>query len=172
MANTVIVKVKVQELTKYGFKANDRYVGLSKNLSESDKTKLVPGAFFEAEFYIADSGKEYLNKVLRPIAEDVMGAFVSTPETRKEDKTQPGVDTSRAKHFVPKFIKKETVSDSEKMTKADWNQKDRNMMIGGRSHDAAVLVAAALTVGVSVADALKQYREALEGLLKIAEEVK
>lgn len=164
MAQTTVVKVKVEELSKYGFKANGRYVGLSKNLSESDRTKLIPGAEFEAEFYIADSGKEYLNKIVSSVS----SATVAANPLMAEGKP----DSARAKHFTPKFTKKESGTESNAMSKADWAAKDRNMMIGGRSHDAAVIVAAALTVGVSIEDALKQYRQALEGLLKIADEVK
>lgn len=168
MANTVVVKVKVQELSKYGFKANDRYVGLSKNLKESDKTKLVPGAEFEAEYYVADSGKEYLNKIL--------SQTTSSPVAPKADADLPltkAVDTERAKKFTPKFTKSMPADNS--MSKADWAQKDRNMMIGGRSHDAAVIVASLITVGFGLETTekvLTVYQGILEGMLKIADEVK
>lgn len=160
MAQNTVVKVRVQELTKYGFKANDRYVNYSKNLSESDKAKVVPGAEFEAEYYVADSGKEYLNKVLST-------SGVTKPITD----VNPPVDVARAKKFTPKFEKKTSVDNS--MSKADWAQKDRNMMIGGRSHDAAVIVAAMVNVNsLDVQGALLAYKELLEGMLTIAEEVK
>lgn len=162
MSNTTVVKVVVQELTKYGFKANGKFVNYSKQITEADKAKVVPGAAFEAEYYIADSGKEYLNKVLG-----------NTSVVHDSPKAEAKPDADRAKHFTPKFEKKTpAVADSDKMSKADWSAKDRNMMIGGRSHDAAVLVAAALTVGCTIPEALKQYQNALEGLLKIADEVK
>lgn len=168
MANTVIVKVKIQELSKYGFKANGKYVGLSKNLSEADKTRLVPGAEFEAEYYVADSGKEYLNKILAPVS-----SAPSAPKAQ-EAESPKAVDTDRTKRFTPKFQKKENVPDSEKMSKADWSAKDRSQLIGGLSHDAAAMAASILNVqpAENVADALKVYKELLEGMLKIREEVK
>lgn len=172
MANTVIVKVKVQELSKYGFKANDRYVGLSKNLSEADKTRLVPGAEFEAEYYVADSGKEYLNKILASVssAPQSPGDSANAPKT-----AYPKVDTERAKKFTPKYEKKAAVSDSEKMSKADWSAKDRSQLIGGLSHDAAAITAALVTVIGDIYEpknALTAYKELLVGMLAIREEVK
>lgn len=166
MASTTVVKVTVEELTKYGFKANGRYVNYSKQLSETDKTKVVPGASFEAEYYVADSGKEYLNKIVNTRASQTPPVAVVAEALAK------AVDTERAKKFTPKFTKKEeAVSNS--MSKADWAAKDRNMMIGGRSHDAAVIVAAMVNVSsLDVSGALETYKTILDGMLKIAEEVK
>ncbi len=155
MASTTVVKVKVQELSKYGFKANDRYVGYSKLFK--DQARVVPGAEFDAEFYVADSGKEYLNKILSEVP--------STPSVAV-------ADTERAKKFTPKFNKPAVAADSEKMSKADWSAKDRSQLIGGLSHDAAQLVLAAITVGVDVSKALEMHKDALVGLLKLREEVK
>lgn len=168
MANTVIVKVKIQELSKYGFKANGKYVGLSKNLSEADKTRLVPGAEFEAEYYVADSGKEYLNKILASVS-----SAPSAPKAQ-EAESPKAVDTDRTKRFAPKFQKKENVPDSEKMSKADWSAKDRSQLIGGLSHDAAAIAAAIYPSQMlqTTQDALNVYKELLEGMLKIREEVK
>lgn len=166
MATTNVVNVKVEELTKYGFKANGRYVNYSKNLSETDKTKVVPGVEFEAEFYVSDGGKEYLNKVLN--------TSITIPDAvNNASQKDITVDVARAKKFTPKFEKK-APSASEGMTKADWSAKDRNMMIGGRSHDAAVIVAALIqTTAVGDSDVvLKTYQYILQGMLKIAEEVK
>lgn len=161
MANNTVVKITVQELTKYGFKANDRYVNYSKQLTESDKAKVVPGAELEAEYYIADSGKEYLNKVLSSAT--VVGSGTESPK----------VDTTRAKKFTPTFNKAAAPDNS--MSKADWAAKDRSQLIGGLSHDAAELTAAALTVWgtlQSEAVVLRTYKSFLEGMLKIREELK
>lgn len=122
MASTEIIKVKVQELSKYGFKANDRYVGLSKQLKEADKTRIVPGAEFDAEFYVADSGKEYLNKIL---SQSATAQVAATPLT-----ITPVVDTERAKKFTPKpfvakFQKKDDISTG--LSKDEWAQKDRRI---------------------------------------------
>lgn len=161
MASTTIVKVKVQELTKYGFKANDKFVNYSKQFK--DQAMVVPGAAFEAEYYISDGGKEYLNKIL---SNSVVSSFA--PAINSE----PKADTQRAKKFTPKFNKPvSAASDSEKMSKADWSAKDRSQLIGGLSHDAAAITAA-LVACTSVEDPLKLYKSLLEGMLKIREEVK
>lgn len=160
MATTVMAKIKVQELTKYGFKANDKYVNYSKQFT--DQAKVVPGAEFDCELYVADSGKEYLNKIISQL----------TPT--KEPLPTPPVDVERAKKFTPKF-NKTSISDSNSMSKADWAAKDRNMMIGGRSHDAAVIVASLVKVGFGLdttVKVLEVYKELLNGMLTIAGEVK
>jgi hypothetical protein len=108
MANTTVVTVTVEELSKYGFKANGRYVGLSKQLSETDKAMIVPGATFEAEFYVADSGKEYLNKIIA---------------SKAVAKAEPKADVERAKRFTPKYAKKAD-STSAGLTKDEWQAKD------------------------------------------------
>lgn len=167
MAQTSVVKVKVQELSKYGYKADGRYVGYSKQLKDSDKARVVPGAEFEAEYYVADSGKEYLNKIIATVSSSFGAAtpVVDTDQTKESD-------ASRTKRFTPKFEKKAS-STSEGMSKADWAQKDRNMMIGGRSHDAAVIVAAMVNVqSLDVKQALDTYESLLKGMLEVAEVVK
>ncbi len=159
MANTVMEKIKVDELSKFGFKVGNEYLNYSKKLSEADKTRVVPGAEFDAELYVADSGKRYLNKILTGVTAAIVKA-VSAPKT----------DAERAKVFTPKFQKKESVADSEKMSKADWSAKDRSQLIGGLSHDAAAIVA---NMGLgTVEEALVEYKAALEGMLKIRDEIK
>jgi len=158
MANTQVVKVKVEELTKYGYKANGKFVNYSKQLSEADKARVVPGAEFEAELYVADSGKEYLNKIL---------ATVTTAKASAEAPTV--ADSARAERFTPKFEKKETAT----MSKAEWQQKDRSQLIGGLSHDAATITAALVNVtSLDQAGAIVAYGEILDAMLKIRDEVK
>lgn len=112
MANTTVVMVKVEELSKFGYKANGKYVNYSKQLSDADKARVVPGAEFEAEYFVADSGKEYLNKVLR------------APGNTQGPAT--GVDTARAKKFTPKYEKKgEAISAG--LSKDEWAAKDRRI---------------------------------------------
>ncbi len=65
-----------------------------------------------------------------------------------------------------------TAVKSEVMSKADWNAKDRSMMVGGLSHDAAVLVAASATANVSIQEILSSYEVALKRLVEIRENVK
>ena len=57
-------------------------------------------------------------------------------------------------------------------TTTDWAAKDRSQLVEGRSHDAAKLVDTALVTGTPLAKVLEMYKEALEGVLKVANEVK
>jgi hypothetical protein len=132
MAQTTVVTVTVEELSKYGFKANGRYVGLSKQLPEGDKALIVPGVTFEAEFYIADSGKEYLNKILK-----TKTAIVPMPHLAVSD-VNPPVDVARVKKFTPKFKKEDK---GEAMTRADWDNKDRRISRQGAIQAAVIALA-------------------------------
>lgn len=142
MAQTTIVKVKVEELSKYGFKANGRYVGLSKNLSEVDKVRLVPGAEFEAEYYVSNSGKEYLNKIL------------SAPAVVTD--VNPPVDKERAKKFTPKFEKKTDAPTSAGLTKDEWAAKDRRISRQG-CIQVAVQVMGDWNKATELADKMLEY---------------
>jgi hypothetical protein len=118
MANTKVVEVTVEELTKYGYKANGKYVNYSKQFNESDKANIVPGVKFSAEYYIADSGKEYLNKIVSFNVKDI-------PKAVEKKEVSPQVDPERAKKFTPKFQKKDAIDNS--MSKAEWAAKDHRI---------------------------------------------
>lgn len=166
MSANVIVKVQVEKLTKYGYADSEGYVSYSKNLTDHDKALVVPGASFEAELYTAPSGSRYLNKIV------ARSAHVAAPKAVESQAAAATVDVERAKKFTPKFTKVTAVDNS--MSKADWANKDRNMMIGGRSHDAAVIVASMLAVSnfPTTEDVLKAYKQVLQGMLTIADEIK
>ena len=164
MSENKIVNVKVLELTKWGYKDAQGYVSLSKKLSENDKAALVPGAEFEGEYYIADSGTRYLNKII------LRTPKVQAPEAAKID-TPAVADSEAAKRFTPKFNKDKAPDNS--MSKAEWAAKDRSQLIGGLSHDAATIAAVLVNVnGLSGDQALTEYKALLEGMLKIRDEVK
>jgi hypothetical protein len=114
MSNTVTEKITVSNLSKYGFQVGTEYINYSKNLSDSDKARVVPGAVFDAELFVADSNKRYLNKIL------------SIPTVDARD--LPKVDAERAKRFTPKFTKKE---DSNSMSRDDWDKKDKRIARAG-----------------------------------------
>jgi hypothetical protein len=157
MAQTNVMDVEVKALTKFGFQnEKGEYVGWSKNFKEGDKTQVVPGRKFSVEMYIADSGKQYVNKVIR-----LLGV---------EDK--PLVAPVFAKTPTAKPLAKAPASET--MSKAEWSAKDRSQLIGGLSHDAAAITAAMFGYmsGVDVPEALKTYKELLEGMLKIRDEVR
>lgn len=134
MSQTLVVKVRVEELTKYGYKADGQFVGLSKLLSDADRARLVPGAEFEAEYYVSDGGKQYLNKIIK-MADDLGNAAhpSNKDKTRAElmnekygvNKIVTSVDTARAKRFTPKFTKDKAVDNS--MSKDEWAAKDRRI---------------------------------------------
>ncbi len=162
MANTVTERITVAELSKFGFKVGQEYVNYSKKLTEAEKTRVVPGAEFDAELFVADSGKRYLNKILSGMAASVSSAAPAVVP-----------DVERAKKFVPKFEKKETGA-SATMSKSEWQAKDRSQLIGGLSHDAAAITAAFVTVSGEVKGEaiLESYKFILQGMLKIRDEVK
>lgn len=56
--------------------------------------------------------------------------------------------------------------------KTDWAAKDRSQLVGGRSHDAVVLVQTSLSTCTEMSVVLELYKEALQGILKVADEVK
>lgn len=148
MAQTTVMRVKVVELSKYGFKTPaGTYMGLSKQFK--DQAKLVPGAEFEAEVYIADSGKEYLNKIISATnnaapTQAVAPSSVPVTSTAK-------ADTDRTKRFTPKFQKKD-----DAMSREDWDRKDQRISRQG------VIQAAVIALAPTMAT---------EGLFKAAEEL-
>ncbi len=163
MATTVKERIKIAELTKFGFKVGTEYVNFSKQLPEGDKTNVVPGAELDVELYVADSGKRYLNKILSGIAAQSVKPAVAmaAPEVKAE--------VPAKKAFVPKFQKKD---ESTTMSKSEWQAKDRSQLLGGLCHDAAQLTLAAVTVGASSEDVLKMYKAMLDGVIALREGVK
>jgi hypothetical protein len=107
MAQTVLEKIQVSELSKFGFKVGDEYINYSKQLNDSDRALVVPGASFEAELYVADSGKRYLNKIVSKTS------HVEAPTKAAVSKTST----------TPKV----TPKSDEAMTRADWDAKDRRI---------------------------------------------
>jgi len=113
MATNVKEKVTVAELSKYGFKAGGEYYNWSKNIKEEDKGKIVPGASFDMDIYVADSGKKYVNAVngmLSPGEAPAVAPKFNAPRTAS----------------TPKYEgRKAAVSDS--MSKEEWAAKDRRI---------------------------------------------
>jgi hypothetical protein len=114
MANTVVEKVEVKSLTKFGFiDATDKAIYTSKTKDEASKLAVVPGKFLEVELYVADSGTRYLNKVLKQLDTQKVG---DTPEKVTESVTN-------SKPAQPeKFTSHK--GKTEEMTRADWDAKD------------------------------------------------
>lgn len=122
-------------------------------------TVFQPGTKLEADVYVSEKGK-YKNRYLNSVK--VVG-------TEAVD-TAKGVDLRNA---PPKksFKAKEDTS----MSKAEWAAKDRSQLIGGLSHDAATLAATLYSVDGSQLGpnvALQLYKQLLDGMLKIREEIK
>jgi len=87
MATTVNEVVQIKQLTKYGFQLEDgSYVNWSKNLKDTDKLKVVPGASLEIELYISDKGSKYANSIGAQV-----GEVKAPPKTEMKEK--PGVAT-------------------------------------------------------------------------------
>src|ERR1700676_2578202 len=114
MAQTKVMDVEVKEFSKFGFKdGQGNYVNWSKTIKDADKSQVVPGRKFSVEMYVADSGKNYVNKVLRQL-EAVASVPVKNINTGKlVDSTVVKAVTSSAK-------------SSDTMSKAEWQSKDRS----------------------------------------------
>lgn len=147
MAQNTVVKVKVESLTKFGYKANDRFVNYSKNLSETDKAKVVPGAEFEAEYYVADSGKEYLNRIV-----------AMAPTQPSVTPIQSNPDTERTKRFTPKFTKKA----DDTMSKEEWAAKDQRISRQGAVQAAVIALAPVVSLEQLPSEAIKLAKAMLE----------
>ncbi len=164
MAETKVMDVEVVKLTKFGFQdETGGYVGYSNYLKDSDKAKVVPGRKFSVEVYVADSGSKKINKILKQLD-------VSLPKNLT-DVTVKDIERS----VIKQAVLKEAYGKSETMSKAEWSAKDRSQLIGGLSHDAATLTAALSPVfgpDTAVPFVLNIYKQFLEGMLKIRDEVK
>ncbi len=113
MATSVKEKVTVQELSKYGFKAGGEYYNWSKNIKEEDKGKIVPGASFDMDIYIADSGKKYVNAVNGML------------EAGSVPKVEPKFNAPKTASAV--YTGRKAGSDSDTMSKAEWAAKDQRI---------------------------------------------
>src|SRR6202142_2828405 len=150
MAINQVVKVTVEALTKFGYKANGKFVNYSKNLPEADKARVVPGAMFEAEYYIADSGKEYLNKIV--------AVAPTQPKAAPVTDINPPVDQERARKFTPKFTKK--ADDS--MSKEEWAAKDQRISRQGVIQAAVIALAPVVSLEQLPEEAVKLATEMLK----------
>lgn len=151
MATTITEKIKVNKLTKYGFQVGDEFVNYSKLFK--DQAKVVPGIEFDAELYVADSGKRYLNKILGQLpssAKEVPPTAVATA---------PGVDSDRAKKFVPKFEKKASADTS--MSKEEWAAKDQRISRQGVIQAAVIALAPVVSLDTLSVEAKKLANEML-----------
>lgn len=86
--------LKVDSLSMYGFKVGTEYVNWSKKITDADKAKVVPGVTLEADLFVSDSGKKYLNAVLKTLD---LGA--TTPTAAKFTPTEK-------KAYAPKTVAK------------------------------------------------------------------
>ncbi len=148
--------LKVKSLSKFGFfvEGEDKGIYFDRSLLEADRGKFVPGAEIPVTLRVAESGTKY-----------VMGIGQVFPAQVSFNQGQPA-SNALAQIATPVKAKSET------MSKSDWASKDRSMMVGGLSHDAAVLAAASATANVSIQEILSSYEVALKRLVEIRENVK
>jgi hypothetical protein len=142
MSSIVQEQVTVSELSKYGFKVNDEYINYSKTLSEADKGRVVPGLVFTGEFYIADSSKRYLNKILGEVAKVV-------------NVVNPIVNPI-AKPVVAKATPKAKVDEVSKGLSAEgWADKDRRISRQGLIQASIIALAPIVSLETLFAEARK-----------------
>ncbi len=149
--------LKVTGLSKFGFFAEGEEKGIyfERDIPESVRGKFIVGAELPVTLRVTNTGTKYVTGLNENPTPLVAPVFNNMPLAKAE---QPKV-------VVPK-------TNSETMSKADWNAKDRSMMVGGLSHDSAVLVAAAATANTSVELLLKDYIDILKALIQIRDEIK
>ena len=131
----------------------EKGIYFDRSVLEADRGKFVPGAEVPVILRVADSGTKYVMAVLNP-----------AKHVAHETPALPVATSTVGAKIVTKA--------SETMSKADWNAKDRSMMLGGISHDAAQLAAASVTANVSIHDVVQAYCVAMTQLIKFREEVK
>ncbi len=108
----MLATVKVDALSKFGFKSGDEYINWSKLLKDEDKVNVVPGRTLQMDLYVAESGKRYVNKVLN----EVQSADVPTlvKKVAKSVTVLP----------MPKAVSEAL---DKPMLRADWDAKDRRI---------------------------------------------
>lgn len=152
-----IETIKVKQLAKFSVVTESgEYINWHKEIKDSDKGKVIPGGVYSVEVERnPESNKGYIKAVVSPtnttIAAATAPTFVALP---------PVVDI------------KQLISAKPAEVKTDWATKDRSQLIGGLSHDAAELAAAAVAYNVPISSIVDQYRLALVALIKIRDEVK
>lgn len=142
--------IKVKQLSKFGVQLQSgEYVNWHKEIKDAEKGKVVPGGEYEVEMFRAESGKGYIQSIAKSsdISTIVAPVFNDTPVAKPLEKKSTEVKT-------------------------DWAAKDRSQMIGGRSHDAAMLAAAAATANVGIEKILSDYKIALKAIVSMSEEIK
>ncbi len=152
--------LKVKALSKFGFfvEGEEKGIYFDRSLLEADRGRFVPGAEIPVILRVADSGTKYVTAI---------GASKSGRIITNTAPDQTLAETKATPVATPKPVVK-----AEVMSKADWNAKDRSMMVGGLSHDAAVLVQTAHMSNSSIEDVLFDYKRTLQELINIREEVK
>lgn len=152
MANTTLVKIRVNRLGKYGFFADgiERGINYSSKFNEADKPKIVPGAEFDGELYVSDAGAQYLNRIV-----SFTPASVVTPKVVKEETKEV------KKAFKPTYTKKEDTKDSP-MTREDWDAKDKRISRQGVIQAAVQALAPIVSLELLPEEAVKLADRMLE----------
>lgn len=153
--------IKVKNLSKFGVQLESgEYVNWEKTIKDAEKGSVVPGGEYVVEMRRAESGKGYIV--------GVSAGVISAPKiVAPVFKDTPTIESVPSVAAMPMPKVKAQVE-----VKTDWAAKDRSQLIGGLSHDAAELAAAAVAYNVPVSSLINQYKLALEALIKIREDVK
>lgn len=176
--------LKIKALSKYGFfvEGEEKGIYFDRSVPESDRGKFVPGAELEVELRTTESGTKYVTKVLNLLKDHMMNpsplvasVFEKPPMAEQialvESVTEIMKEKVGARSKAPSKPLSGKLSDYGK-TQTDWVAKDRSQLIGGLSHDAAELAAAAVAYNVPISSVVDQYKLALVALIKIREEVR
>lgn len=146
--------IKITGVSEYSVFAGQTRYGFNKPVNS---TMFQKGHTYSVAVVTGSKGGKYISRIdsdLGVLETDANAGSVLNPELNKQ--------TFNKKSYTPK-------SD---MSKADWAAKDRSQLIGGRSHDAAQLVTAALLSGTPIETVVATYKSTLEQIVAMAEEVK
>jgi hypothetical protein len=158
MANVLTQEaITVEQVGKFGVRTGEVWYGVNEPIKPESFTV---GTTYTVAISTSSTGKKYIKEVL---AGNNSGQQIQNPVNVAPQTVKPAFKKS----FTP-YAKK---ADNG-LSKEEWAQKDRNQMIGGRSHDAAELVKASVNSGRPMNEILALYQEALEGIIRIADTVK
>lgn len=161
--NKQLLHINVSAKSKFGILDKNTEKWFNPLKSEMLKEFEVGKAYsVELEDTTAANGKTYTN-IVSITGRETPTAVAAAGVTTAEVKT-PYVKKDYSK-FKPREVK-------ATLSKEEWAAKDRSQLVGGLSHDAATLVAAAVTSGVPVEQVIEKFKVVLAGLIKARDEVK
>jgi len=159
--------ITVESVTQYGVRANGRNYGLSPRLKDSgvEPNNFTVGESYLVEIYTGPKGGKSINSfaATEPTATVPQVTILPPPPPSLPRTTVHTTPAPGGLAPVAPAVKKE---DSEKMTKADWAAKDRDIALQAFTKSTLESpMLAQLVVGKNNRDALLTYDEVFDHAL-------